>query len=94
MKPLSDLLAIKAEKKNAPRREDEAAVEAIMAALPGDNYTFARWLKLVKGKSYSEVLAIIKKAKELPSKYSRGGFITNRLKSGDMDQSVTRDKKE
>lgn len=44
--------------------------------------TYAYWLALVKRSeaSYGDVMAILKKAKGLPAKYNRGGYVTNQLR--------------
>lgn len=64
-----------------PRHEKAAAVNEIIKVL-GDNktYNYPYWLKKVGSASYSVVLEILKEAAVLPSQYSKGGYVTNKLK--------------
>lgn len=45
--------------------------------------TYIYWLSLIKksGKSWGDCMCLLKEANGLDSKYSKGGFITNKLKT-------------
>lgn len=76
-------------RKHGPPHEHAASVDAIIAFLGKENTaTYGRWLSLVKGKCYGDVMAILKQAKDLDPKYSRGGFIVNRLRSKPQGPSL------
>jgi hypothetical protein len=81
MKSIGTLLAERQVKKRPPPHEKAASSSAILALL-GENDRFGRgyWLRLIGDRSYGEVLAIVKTAAGLPSRYSKGGYITNRLR--------------
>ncbi len=68
--------------KKPPNHETAAAVEEIIKAV-GDHkiYNFGFWLRKVKsaGKSYTDILAILKDLEGLPSKYNKGATLTNIL---------------
>ena len=83
MKSIADMLVQRAPKEKAPPHEHAASVNAIvefMAKYPNEQKRpRGYWDRKAKGASYGDVLAILKKAGELPAKYTKGGFITNRL---------------
>lgn len=68
-------------KKKGPPHSKAASVDEIIK-LVGENrtYNYTYWLRKIGIASYGDVLGIIKQASDLPKGYSRGGFITNRLK--------------
>ena len=70
-------------KKNdkAPRHEKAASANLIIELLGNSkSYPYEYWLRKIGRASYSTVVGIIKEASSLDRKYSKGGYITNRLK--------------
>jgi len=79
---IGDLLKEYQPERSFPPHEKAAAVNEIIAFLKADKkqMSYGYWLKKVGDKSYGDVMAILKRAKDLPSTYSKGGYITNQLK--------------
>jgi hypothetical protein len=59
----------------------QVLVDAILEASGQDNKHYKFWIGMISRskKSMNEILYICDKAKTLPEKYNRGGFIRNRL---------------
>jgi hypothetical protein len=79
-------------KKNerAPKHEISAMVDEIIKVTGVDkNYPYSFWCRKVKQshKCFFQVYDICKEAEDLPDKYSRGGYITNRLCNKPKKQS-------
>lgn len=70
----------KQEKKPAPHEKAAAVNEIIKILGESKIYNYSYWLRKVGSASYSTVVAILKEAQSLESKYSKGGFVTNKLK--------------
>jgi len=69
------------QKEKVPPHEQAAKVNEILKVIPlTETYNYTYWLRKVKPFSFSSVLEICKLASELPEKYNKGGFITNKLK--------------
>lgn len=69
------------EKDMSPKHERAASVNAILELVsPTKTYDYKYWLVKVGNATYSQVLDILKEARGLESKYSKGGYITNKLK--------------
>jgi hypothetical protein len=68
--------------KRPPSHELSASVDEIIG-LVGINktYNYGYWLFMVKKSKmkYCDILDLVKKARELDSKYNVGGYITNQL---------------
>ena len=65
-----------------PRHEIAASVDEIVALVGVDKtYNYGYWLRKVKqsGMCFPEILGVLKEARDLPDKYNKGGFITNKL---------------
>ena len=68
------------EKKKVPPHEQAAKVDEILKVVQlTKEYNYTYWLRKVKKWSFADILAICKEADSLPEKYSKGGFLTNRL---------------
>lgn len=66
--------------KKGPRHEQSAKVDEILKVLgENDRYKYGFWLKYVSKWSFGQILEICKTAANLPDKYSRGGYIVNKL---------------
>lgn len=74
-------------KPKPPPHELAASVNEVISFLgeslgESKKYPYKYWLNKVKksGKSYGDIMVIIKKAQGLDKKYNKGGFISNQLK--------------
>ncbi len=68
--------------KKAPNSEIASSVEEILNTVGTHKiYNFGFWLRKIKtsGKSYTEILSILKDLEKLPSKYNKGATLTNIL---------------
>lgn len=74
-----DLILSRFEIKNKEPNKQALKVDEILKVIGKDGYPYGFWLKKVKNYSYAQILAICKEAEELPAKYSKGGFIVNKL---------------
>jgi len=90
MKSISSLLERAAPHRAAPPHSKAAAVNEILDALKDEpkQYSYGYWLRKVGRASYGTVMSIAKAARDLPAKYSRGGFVTNRLKEANSQTAV------
>lgn len=83
MEGIKALLGTKVfENKKVSTHKISASVDLIVQVVGiSQKYPYKYWLGKVKRskKYYSEILGIVKKAKEMDSKYNKGGFITNQL---------------
>lgn len=96
---MKDLASVLAKRKVRPApHETAASANEILECLKPEPvqkpYTY--WLGVVKrsGKSYGDVMAIVKKAKDLPAKYNRGGYVTNQLKKPKAAEAPERSSQE
>jgi hypothetical protein len=79
--PDSMLERYQSNKDKAPRHEKAASVNEIIRVLgESRTYNYTYWLNKVGSATYSQVTDILKEASSLEKKYSKGGFITNKLK--------------
>lgn len=70
-------------KQKVPPHQPAAKVDEIVKIVGlSKEYPYTYWLKKVNGHSYGRILEICKLAESLPDKYSKGGFITNKLTNG------------
>ena len=80
MKTFSEILEAKTEPRKIPKHAKAASVDSILEVAPlTKNYSYVYWLAKIGKATYGEVLEIVKKAKDVPAPYSKGGFIANRL---------------
>lgn len=78
-----DLQNYKIKREKPPRHEQNAKVDEILKVIgKNDRYKYGFWLKYVKKFSFGRILEICKLAENLPGKYSKGGFMVNKLKNG------------
>lgn len=76
--------------KKKPPHEKSASVDEIIKLVGlSKTYDYGYWLKKVGTASFSTVLGILKEASSLEAKYSKGGFICNRLKPYGRKPSTT-----
>lgn len=82
MKSLSDHLPLFEHDPKAPKHPLAASVNEILKFV-GENkkYTYGYWLRLVSksGKTYGEILSLIKSLEKMDKKYPRGAVLTNKL---------------
>lgn len=80
------------EVKSAPPHEKAASVVEILKVVPETKvYNFGYWLRKLGKVKHGRVLAILKDASKLDAtKYSVGGFITNRLKDENSREATAR----
>jgi len=85
MEEIGSLIAKRKKKERPPNSAHAAAVNEIIAFMrqypKEQQMPRGYWDRKVKGASYAGVLAILKKAKDLPPQYKKGGYITNQLKA-------------
>lgn len=80
MKGLENYLNKYQTKQKGPAHEQAAKVDEIIKVVgKNDRYPYGFWLRKVKKFSYGQILAMCKEASNLNSKYSKGGFLTNKL---------------
>ena len=82
------------ELKNKPASHEKAASVNEIISLIGETreYNYTYWLHHVGSVPFSKILEIVKKARELPKQYNKGGFITNQLCSSNKSKvSETKD---
>lgn len=91
IKSLLDKYEDRKKVKKPPSHAKAAAVNEIIRVL-GQNkmYDFKYWLTKVGKASYSTVLRIVKEAQNLPPEYSKGGYITNKLKPYALPKTSTK----
>lgn len=79
MKSIADTLK-KREIKKAPHELSAITneIERVIGFTP--RYNRGYWLKKCKGKSFGEIMGLLKQAEGMDKKYNKGGFITNALK--------------
>lgn len=69
-------------KKGAPPHEQAAKVDLIVEVIGlSKQYDYKYWLRKVKKISYSDIISFCKEASNLPDKYSKGGYLTNKCKT-------------
>lgn len=79
MESLSNLLKIEKKGKIPPHVQSAKVDEILKVVKETKKYSYKYWLRKVKNFSYGDVLSICKDASNLPYKYNKGGFITNKL---------------
>ncbi len=67
------------QKKGAPHEQAAKVDEIVKIVGLSKEYPYTYWLRKVKNFSYGYVLEICKEADSLDKKYSKGGYLTNKL---------------
>ena len=82
MKKLTEIIQKEVvEKKKKPLHEKAASVNEIIKVVgKHKKYSYTYWLRMVGKRSYPDVMGILKEMENLPSKYNKGGVLTNRLR--------------
>jgi len=63
-----------------PKHEKSASVDSVIEIVGlSKKYNYKYWLAKIGKIRYNDIQEITKNARNLPDKYSKGGYITNRL---------------
>lgn len=93
MKSLAEMMSEFKPDPKAPKHELAASVNEIIQVVgKHKKYGYGYWLGLVRrsGKSYTEILGLLKELKAMDAKYPKGAVLTNKLIGKRNEKNISR----